>query len=104
MAISGKGEGKAKGAAKSVPARPASERPVRLVDDLHCDDNMRRAARFTIRASRASRKFLQRSISGRIGSKSQRYVRLVAAAACGCVSDVFWGTAMLISRQFMAPF
>ena len=63
MAISGKGEGKAKGAAKSVPARPASERPVRLVDDLHCDDNMRRAARFTIRASRASRKFLQRSIS-----------------------------------------
>jgi hypothetical protein len=51
MAISGKGEGKAKGAAKSVPARPASERPVRPVDDLHCDDNMRRAARFTIRAS-----------------------------------------------------
>ena len=43
MAISGKGEGKAKVAAKdiSVPARPASERPVRLVDDLHCDDNTR---------------------------------------------------------------
>ena len=50
------------------------------------------------------RKFLQRSISGRIGSKGQRYVRLVAAAACGCVSDVFWGTAMLISLQFMASF
>jgi hypothetical protein len=31
---------------------------------------MRRAARFTIRANQASRKFLQRSISGRIGSNS----------------------------------
>ena len=65
---------------------------------------MKRAARFAIRANQASRKFLQRSISGRIGSKGQRYVRLAAAAACGCVSDVFWATAMLISRQFMASF
>jgi len=38
---------------------------------------------------------LQRSISGRIGSKGQRYVRLVAAQRVDVFLDVFWGTAML---------
>jgi hypothetical protein len=55
-------------------------------------------------ANQASWKFLQRSISGRIDSKGQPYVRLVVAAACGCVSAILWDTAMLISRQFMASF
>jgi hypothetical protein len=44
MAIPGKGEGEGEGRGqgyKVSPARPAGERPVRLVDDLHCDDNTR---------------------------------------------------------------
>jgi hypothetical protein len=57
---------------------------------------MRGAARSTIRASQASRKFLQRWISGKTGSRQPGRAR--RGAAYGCVFDTCWSVLPFIAH------